>query len=433
MDRDTTTGWIKLLWLPLVVFLGGLLITALLWIETREALQGQAEQTLERIHHLQAQRLQQGINTFEGNLEQLANQLPAENPEALLGTIRDPMPGWQALAVLDNDTRVQWQYSIQDELWAEGTRFDAAAHWRGTLERARNQGAVATSPRFEHPTRPGDQLQALVWPLPGNNGEAGYLIASFSPVQFIQAFLGPVEGHSEHTAIVDLDQHDHRPIFQSQPDQGLGTSRESELGLGDRRWLMRSQITPEMAGHNSGLIQGLPLGGAALSIALALLLGQMRHRQAQLQKTTEQLQKEWDRDRRALDNKHLEKEVLSRALSDSEQRTRDFVELGEAIGFELDDQATIGYVSPQAYQLLGRPPTEVAGMALAQLLPEPERARLRDALRDCRREATAVLLDTQMHRISGQDLPVRLRMITITDALSHCQGYRVVAWPRASH
>jgi PAS domain S-box-containing protein len=181
------------------------------------------------------------------------------------------------------------------------------------------------------------------------------------------------------------------------------------------------------------LLNVLLFSGVALSIALTLLTWQLvRYHRLNLRRMA-RMDRLRERDRRALENKRVEKEVMTRALSDSEQRTRDFIQLGGGMGFELDDQQAIGFVSAQVQPLLGRAPSDLAGLALAELVPETEHQRLTDAFRSSKRERTITRLDTCLLHKDGTILPVRIQICTVCDALSHCQGFRAVAWPHSPH
>ena len=174
----------------------------------------------------------------------------------------------------------------------------------------------------------------------------------------------------------------------------------------------------------------LLLCGILLSLGLALGTWQLVRAHRLMIRREVRLERLRQRDSRALENKRLEKEVMSRALSDSEQRTRDFIRLGTGIALELDDARTIGYVSPQIETWLGHTPSTLAGKRFSVLFPESEHARLDEALEASRREARHTGLDTWLTEPGGSTLSVHLRICAIVDALSHCQGFRVVASPR---
>lgn len=174
----------------------------------------------------------------------------------------------------------------------------------------------------------------------------------------------------------------------------------------------------------------LLLCGTLLSLGLTVLTWRLVRAYHLMTLRQIRLERLRERNNRALENKRLEKEVMSRALSDSEQRTRDFIRLGTGIALELDDARTIGYVSPQVEVWLGHTPSTLAGEPIRSLLPEAEHGRLDDAMSASRRETSQKHLDTWLQDRGGQSCPVHVRICAIIDALSHCQGFRIVASPR---
>lgn len=170
--------------------------------------------------------------------------------------------------------------------------------------------------------------------------------------------------------------------------------------------------------------------GVLLSLGLAFITWRLVRAHRLTIRRQVRLERLRERDSRALENKRLEKEVMSRALSDSEQRTRDFIRLGIGIALELDDARAIGYISPQVEAWLGHTPSTLAGELVASLLPESEHSRLDDTLDTCRREATHQQLDTWLQDREGRSYPVHVRVCPVIDALSHCLGFRMVASPR---
>ncbi|MEQ6885591.1 PAS domain-containing protein [Salicola sp. Rm-C-2C1-2] len=207
---------------------------------------------------------------------------------------------------------------------------------------------------------------------------------------------------------------------------GVGLALSLLLWAETRQALTRAATT----GNDPVFPDLLLVCGIVLSIGLAFITWRVVRAHRLTIRRQVRLERLRERDSRALENKRLEKEVMSRALSDSEQRTRDFIQLGTAIALELDDACAIGYVSPQVEALLGHTPSTLAGERVDLLLPEAEYQRLEEALNTSRREARHTSLDTWLRDPEGHTLAVNLRVCTVVDALSHCQGFRVVASPR---
>ena len=193
----------------------------------------------------------------------------------------------------------------------------------------------------------------------------------------------------------------------------------------------RQTLIEATAGDADPFFPGaLLLCGVLLSLGLAFATWRLVRAHRLTIRRQVRLERLRERDSRALENKRLEKEVMSRALSDSEQRTRDFIRLGVGIALELDDTRAIGYVSPQVETWLGHTPSTLAGEPVMFLFPESEHGRLNDTLDASRREATHKHLDTWLQDHAGRAHPIHVRLCTIVDALSHCQGFRIVASPR---
>lgn len=216
--------------------------------------------------------------------------------------------------------------------------------------------------------------------------------------------------------------------YQALPPLVLGLGMALSLLL----WFETHEALARAA--TSGNVPLLPtillLAGILLSIGLTLLVGCLVRVHRLSLRREMRLERQSERDSRALENKRLEKAVMSQALSDSEQRTRDFIRLSTSIALELDDARAIGYISPQVETWLGRAPASLAGERVALILPACEHSRLDDALDTSRREACHISLDTWFQDPEGHTLPVHLRICAIVDALSHCEGFRVVASPR---
>lgn len=432
MDSETASeadqpAWYRLL--PVAVLVAGLLLTALLWMETRQALIANTQQATSPLHALQSQRLNDRLREHEHLLG-----LVAENPDSSAVDILGSMAGWQGLLRVETEEegklRVASTRLSSDAPQSLAQKVIEEPFWDSLRGRSMEDGPVAT-PHF---TVDGIRLQGLVLSGGGDSETSQYLVSLFDPQTLIAENLELGKKPRLHISVLDLQQHEPEPLYSSQDAEDGGPSRETTIDLGDRQWLVRSRSINSLGeGGAPILLNGLLFGGVALSIALTLLAWQLvRYHHLGIRRMV-RMNRLRDRDRRALENKRVEKEVMSRALSDSEQRTRDFIQLGGGIGFELDDEQAIGYVSSQVQPLLGRAPTDLAGRALTELLPETDHQRLTDAFHSSKRERGITRLDTSLLRDDGTTLPVRIQICTICDALSQCQGYRAVAWPHGGH
>lgn len=445
MDADTNAparSWQQLL--PLLIFLVGGMITVLLWQDTRAVLSTESSRSLSQLHEAQARQLQAALSEQENSVSQLAAALgtTALAPEATLQALGLAMlerhSAWRHLTLAGtgpDDDRLEVLSSVPHvgTPWSPGQDLSRDPLWQPLLHPSARQLGVRATPSFTPDEDNGPKIQALSRPLRLDDGEHYLLIVAFDPGILIEQSLALSEPTPLRTSVIDPDQQESEPLFVTRDVAAEGPVRETRIEMADRTWLIRSQsLTDLFDGTGRQLLNAILAGGLALSLALALLFWQLNRQRLAADQREQQLQQRWDRDLKALENKRLEKEVLSRALSDSEQRTRDFVQLGAGIGFELDDEQTIGYVSRQVQQLLGHAPTDLAGTPMADLFPSSEHQHLADALSACRQQREHTQIDANLTHADGGESAFRIRFCTITDALSLCQGYRAIAWPRQS-
>ena len=445
MDADTShhgRSWQQLL--PLLIFLVGGLITVVLWQDARAVLSTESSRSLTQLHEAQARQLQASISEYENSLSQLAAALattalaPEDALQAQGLAMIERHGAWRHLTLArsdpdDDQLEVLTSVPHAGTPWSPGQDLSLEPLWQPLLEPSAQQTGTRVTPRFTPADGNTGEHQALVRALRLDGDERYLLIAVFEPGILIEQALALPEPLPLRTSIIDLDQHENEPLFVTRDVTAEGPVRETRVELADRSWLVRSQgLTDLFDGSGGALLNAILAGGLALSLAVTLLFWQLNRQRLETGQREQQLHKRWDRDLKALENKRLEKEVLGRALSDSEQRTRDFIQLGAGIGFELDDERTIGYVSHQVQSLLGHAPADLAGIPIAELFPPSEHQRLSDALIACREQRVATRIDASLIHSDGREMPFCIRVCSITDALSHCQGYRAIAWPRQS-
>jgi|GEM_PF-6598529 len=170
--------------------------------------------------------------------------------------------------------------------------------------------------------------------------------------------------------------------------------------------------------------------GTLLSILLAVVSYRLIQGRNRLLSHLQLLSEAREKDRRTLQNKHIEKEVLSQALADSERRTRDYIELGDAFAFELDEQGRIGFLSPQISHWYDEPPTSLARQPLLTLLPDSEQPVFDEALQTCLRERRSQRIETRLVTCNGDSCAVTLSLCPVSDRLNQCQGFRGLGWRR---
>lgn len=429
MDSDTAShaeqpGWYRLF--PVLVLIVGLLLTYLLWAETRQTLVAGDRSSAFAVHEVQVRQLETRLEQHEQLL-----QMIARNPETTALDLLTELPAWRGLIRLtpgpEGKPGLSMSHFADQIPETVAGNIMQPAFWETLPDRLSADQRPLTTPHFRVD---GTRLQGLTIAT-GSGSQQEFLVSLYAPEVLVRDSFANPETAPLHTRIIDLQQHENQPIVSIGEGSASGTERETTIRAGDRQWLVRSQYSGSVPLENGRLLlNGIAVGGSALSLALALLSLQLVRYHRLNRRRIVHLDRLLDRDRRALENKRIEKEVMSRALSDSEQRTRDFIQLGGGIGFELDDEHAIGYVSPQVQPVLGRAPSDLAGLALTALLPESEHQRLTDAVNSSRRERTITRLDTLLEHSDGTAVSVRVQICTVCDALSHCQGFRAVAWPR---
>ena len=429
MDPDAAShrdqpGWYRAL--PALVLVVGLLLTWMGWTQTRHALLSQAQHNAPALHQLQVRNLEIRMQQHAHLLGILARNGDTPAMRALV-----ELPGWYGLIALAPEpsgepdiTMIRFAEDVSDQL---KQAIMAPAFWDTLSAKVPADGDPIATPHFR---ANGIRLQGLAT-AQGSGPERQLLVSLYAPEVLIRESLGGTADAGLKTSVIDLQQHENAPVATLGGGHASGWAGETAVRVGDRQWLVRGNATTTVPGPPGQLLlDALAFGGCVLSLALGLFAWVLvRHHGMNVRQVLHLAQLR-DRDQRALENKRIEKEVMSRALSDSEQRTRDFIQLGGGIGFELDDEHAIGYVSPQIQPILGHAPSDLTGLALTELLPDSEHQRLSDAILGSRRERTITRVDTVLERSDGGTVPMRIQICTVVDALSHCQGFRAVAWPR---
>ncbi|WP_097459316.1 CHASE domain-containing protein [Mangrovitalea sediminis] len=257
----------------------------------------------------------------------------------------------------------------------------------------------------------------------------------FKPASMAAGLLRPLLPDGVSTAVYDLDQFTKQPLFTlPENSPSAATSRplptlHSTLEFAGRHWLVLTTPTRHYILHDTQLmLEAIVLCGLVLSVLVTLLVHRLTRAYQRIETETGEQRRQWRRDQQALQNKEIEKAVLVRALSDCEQRNRDFIDLATSFSCELDEEGRIGFMSSQIHDILGIPPASLEHRPLIELLPEAEQPRFQAALDASRRDRHSVRLDTLMLDSHEQALPVGLRLRPVADAINQCQGFRAVGW-----
>lgn len=468
--RPETARTPELALLPLATLLAGLALT---WLFSLPAQRPALEQAKElsvahhqalyshlsgRIEHLLAEtgKLRSRLLTIEGSLGREVSLFLAAHPGVTgieyLIPVNDPqraMVEQQLSREAGQFIRFgHWrqgvadprpQYIIVRHAWFQPGASDPSVslglvagsvpHWQPALHKALADGQVSAT-TLTGIQRNGAEQQALRLFVPVRDNELLSLV--LEPGYWLSGLLDPLHDARWQLSIHDASQHARHPLF-SLP--ALGSAADDEavrtgFALADRHWILTT--TPSQSWLDDSVrdsVRPLWLLGGLLSLAASMLclwltwqLGRSRYAQEEAAQNTQLTQ-------RQLANLRVEKTVLHQSLADSDERSRDLIELYGGIIGELDDQYRIGYLSPGAARWLGQPVPDLLGQPLARLVQSNHQSRLNDTLVAARQEGGVQRADLELSA-DERALPVTLRVKALKHPVSGCTGYRVSMLPR---
>ncbi|WP_372994189.1 PAS domain-containing protein [Marinobacter sp.] len=226
-----------------------------------------------------------------------------------------------------------------------------------------------------------------------------------------------------------LERHTKMPLLEIRTNGPVDPTRalRTEVSPLNHHWILTTVPSPESlekvahAARRTVWIAGLAL--CAVVAVLILLLNRRLHRQALHISGLEQREIGADHQ---IANFQVEKSILRQALNDSEQRSRDLVALSGAVIWELDEDARIGFVSPQIAELLDRAPADLVGQPLESLVAPAFQANFRRALEAARSDSSIERIDLLLlHRDQENEIPVVLRVRALKDPVHGLSGFRV--------
>lgn len=445
-------------WLvPLALIIIGVACTLLLWHSAKNVFQQLNRSQAMQVHQAAERHISTTAAHYGGTAAILAQALAAsENPETTLEDAGKPLlqrlPGLVALErYVPSGPATEPENWHQAQVISTGTSQadpefspNEVPHWREVLNNALNNqapGITAISPGSGvHPQVPsGRPSVQLFWPVsqPGALQDATpeqLLALMLEPQQWLTALPEQMAGAAISYQLFDLGSQGAEPIAMTGSPVGPQADQahyEDPITFLGRDWLLRTSFAFQLPAETQGFLQAILLFGAALTLLVTLLCLRLMQRAQQFQRASDRATQRWKTEHQASQNAALEKDILGRALNDSEQRTRDFIELSNAFSCELDDEGRIGFISSQVASILDRMPADLADQPLADFMPENERVRFAEALDTCCRNRKTVGLDTWLLEPGGTLCPVSVRMTPVTDGINHCVGYRAVGW-RAS-
>lgn len=331
----------------------------------------------------------------------------------------------------------------------------AVPHWRAVIDDAWYQMQPGVTPlgsgdAFEGDNLAGSPTVNLFWPVAGDSSPAIWQtvpgLAGTPPRQLLGIVINPAElltslstsvpgrpGPVVTYALYDLNSQSRDPLATTEkkpkadsPAQPGDLSYEDDLSIANRRWRLRTIFDIALPAQPRTFLQLLLLGGLGLTLAASLLVYQLVAANHNLNESRLKTLGHLDRKRRALQNAAIEKEVLGRALQEGDQRTRDFISLGESFCAELDDQGCIGFVSPQIAAVADRDPGSLANRPFSDLLSAEGKALFESLLREAESGSETRTLETRVCHADGSSAPVTLAFRPVLDPLGRCQGFRVV-------
>jgi len=253
---------------------------------------------------------------------------------------------------------------------------------------------------------------------------------------WLQALFNDALPESLGLRIDTLERHTKMPLLEIRTNGSVDPTRalRTEVSPLDQNWILTTVPSPagleEVARASARTVW---VAGFALSVvaaSLTLLLNRRLHRQTLHIHGLEQ--REIDADHQ-IANFQVEKSILRRALNDSEQRSRDLVALSGAVIWELDENARIGFVSPQIAELLDRAPADLVGQPLEELVAPAFQDNFRRALAAARSDSSIERIDLPLiHRDQEAEVPVVLRARALKDPVHGLSGFRISTLPRSA-
>lgn len=274
------------------------------------------------------------------------------------------------------------------------------------------------------------QHQALVNHLLANApDQPGAGDSSQSVSAWLQALFSDTLPDSLSLRIDTLERHTKMPLLEIRTNGSVDPTRalRTEVSPLDQNWILTTVPSPEgLEEVARASARTVWVAGVALSVfaaSLALLLNRRLHRQTLHIHGLEQREIGADHQ---IANFQVEKSILRRALNDSEQRSRDLVALSGAVIWELDENARIGFVSPQIAELLDRAPADLVGQPMEELVAPAFRENFQRALAAARSDRSIERIDLPLlHSNQEAEVPVVLRVRALKDPVHGLSGFRI--------
>lgn len=329
---------------------------------------------------------------------------------------------------------IQYVMPESEQAAAMGLDITSVAHWEDLLLKSQKLNAPVASAVTT--INQGDETQTRVrifFPVfDDENFIKGYLTMVIELDQFVRHTLQGFGQSPISTEFYDLNQQSKQPIYiWSGQQQNLAISNietplsQETIPFADRQWLIMSRPTHRfLKSQRSTAPRNLLLGGLLLTALAYISLHWSYLIRRRLAMRVAELEEKMDLDGRALQNKIIEKGVLSRALEDSEKRCRDVILLAQDYTWETDIKFEYTFLSPQAAKIKGVPPKQLAGKSLLECLLEEDRPKAEEAFRKAHKNQANIELELRFTGPSGEPLKEMIRAVPLVDTLGEWIGFR---------
>lgn len=303
-------------------------------------------------------------------------------------------------------------------------------HWRQPIETALQQEKVSATAQTHIQRNGNSQLAVRLFKGLSN----GTLVSlAFAPDSLLKFALPGQINPALQITVFDLDQHLKSPLFATAPliEPNYPRALRSAISVADREWILTTLPDRHfMDGFRERAKQIIWLAGLITTVLSALLTWWLCRRLRNSQTNEHRQERAIDGFEQVLENNRIEKAALTRALQDSEQRSRDLVAIAGSVVAELDESGRIGFISAQTVDLLGLPPADMQDHLLTEFVLAAERDRFQQGMKAARQERNVVRIDLQMQGANDQPIPVTVRLKPVVDMLTGCAGFRVTLQSR---
>ncbi len=475
MDRPS--GRSRSIWPPVIVLLIGLLGTGAVDHWVSKSLDKQTRALIDAHHAQFTDLVQQSINMRLQALDVLARTLAgADHPDdvfqrqasGLLRRMPDIVNVDRIVRISDAQRELveqqlsqrsgqfitlgQWQESgsvstaaRQDQYWVVmqaaqrqgvaaslGLVAPSVPHWRQPIDTALSHDKVSATAQT-HLRRNGTSEFAVR--LFRSLDDGSLVSLAFSPDQLLREALPARMSPALQVTVFDLDQHLKSPLFATDrlEQPRMAWALRSAISLADREWILTTIPDKHfMSAPAERIGQIIWLVGLAASLLAAIVIWLLAQRLNREQIAHATAQRLLDAENQMLENARIEKSALKNALQDSEQRSRDLVEIAGSTTAELDEQGRIGFISAQVVDLLGVPPARLHNRSLRDLVAANDRTRYDQCLSAARTEKRVERIDLNLHLDEQSPVPATLRIKPVVDTLTGCSGFRLSLQARSA-